>query len=53
MKLFKFVVLILFIFVFSCTSEKQIVFNEEKISDPKKFILTLLIYIKPENIMKH
>ena len=39
MKLFKFVVLILFIFTFSCASEKQIVFNEEKISDPKKMYI--------------
>ena len=39
MKLFKFVVLILFIFAFSCASEKQIVFNEEKISDPKKMYI--------------
>ena len=39
MKLFKFVFLILFIFAFSCTSEKQIVFNEEKISDPKKMYI--------------
>ena len=36
MKLFKFVVLILFIFTFSCTSEKQIVFNEEKNLRSKK-----------------
>ena len=39
MKLFKSITLILFIFVFSCTSEKQIVFNEEKISDPKKLYI--------------
>ena len=52
MKLFKFVVLILFIFTFSCASEKQIVFNEEKISDPKKCISMPLVYTNQENITK-
>ena len=52
MKLFKFVVLILFIFTFSCASEKQIVLTKKKSQIQKKCISMPLVYTNQENITK-